>query len=128
MDNVQKQFAEQQAARPIYVFDLPPEAVELNDKYIKQSIGLVKLTMREEMTALEMAGGGAAKAGYYMVMTALVEVDGKPVSKQDAEDERILNNTDPMIRSLIVEAQTELAGSTEKATQAFLKSRRVKVG
>lgn len=128
MESVLKQHEDAQRARPIYVFDLPEEAVALNDGFVKTSVGLWKLTMREELRALDLASGSAAKAGYYMVMAALVEVDGRILSKADAEDERVLNGTDPMIRSLIVEAQTELSGSTKDATKKFLGSRRVKLG
>jgi hypothetical protein len=128
MDTALKAYEEQQAKRPIYVFDLPPEIVELNDSFIKKSVGLVKLTMREELAALDLAGGSAAKAGYYMVMAALVEVDGKLLNKGDGEDEKVLNGTDPAIRSLIVEAQTDLGGAAKKSADTFLKSRKVKVG
>lgn len=131
MDSALKAYEEQQASRPIYVFDLPEDAVALSDKYIKKSVGLVKLTMREELEALDQAGGSAnagAKAGYFMVLKALVEVDGRRINKGDGEDEIILNNTDPAIRSLIVEAQADLTGNTKKASADFLKSRKVKVG
>lgn len=128
MDAALKQYEEAQAKRPIYVFDLPPSAVELQDQYIKKSVGLVKLTMREELDALDRAGRNAAKAGYYMLETALVEVDGRPVSRADAEQERILNNTDPAIRTLLVAAHTDLSGSSADDETLFLKSRKVKVG
>lgn len=128
MEAALKAHEQLEAKRPIYVFDLPPEAVELGDTYIKKSVGLVKLTMREELAALDRSGGSAAKAGYYMVIAALVEVDGRRVKKEDAEDETILNRTDPMIRTLIIEAQTDLSGSTNDVTKAFLKSRKTKIG
>jgi hypothetical protein len=128
MEQVQRQHQEQQAKRPIYVFDLPPEIQALDDQYIKKSVGLVKLTMREELNALDLAGGSAAKAGYYMVMAALVEIDGRLLNKGEAEDETILNSTDPAIRSLIVEAQTDLTGTTKESSKSFLASRKVKIG
>lgn len=128
MENALRQFEEAQSKRPIYVFDLPDEVVALNDAYIKKSIGLVKLTMRDELAALDLAGGSSAKAGYYMVIKALVEVDGRTVNKADAEDEAILNYTDPVIRSLIVDAQTDISGNTKDTSAGFLKSRKVKVG
>jgi hypothetical protein len=122
------QQAAQQANRPIYVFELPPEQQALDDRYIKKTVGFVKLTMREELQALDLAGGSAAKAGYYMVITAIVEVDGRMLNKGEAEDELILNNTDPAIRSLIVEAQTDLSGTSKETSKAFLGSRKVKIG
>lgn len=128
MENVLRQYEEQQARRPIYVFELPEEVIALNDTYVKKTVGLVKLTMREELAALDLAGGSSAKAGYFMVIKALVEVDGRSINKADAEDESILNYTDPVIRSLIVDAQTDISGNTKETSAGFLKSRKVKVG
>ncbi len=128
MEAVLKAHQEAQDKRPIYVFELPEEAVELDDRYIKKSVGLVKLKMQEELKALDLAGGSAARAGYFMVLASLVEVDGRPVRRDEGEEEMILNNTDPMIRSLIFEAQSELAGSTKEAAKKFIGSRKVKIG
>ncbi len=128
MDNLLRKYEEQQAKRPVYIFDLPEEAQALDDEYIKKSIGLRKLTMQEELQALEMAHNKPAHAAFYMLVTSLVEVDGRAVNKGDGEDERIVNNADPMIRSLLVDAQASLSGPTNVSKDAFLKSRRVKVG
>lgn len=127
MDSVLQQHQAQQAARAIYEFDLPEELVALQDKYVKKTIGLRKLTMREEMDALDRSGGSSAKAGYLMTLTALAEVDGRPVDRTNAEEEVIMNNTDPQIRSLIVDGYTNISGVTQKQTDTFIKSRRVKV-
>jgi len=114
--------------RAVYEYDLPEEVQALGDKYVKKTIGLQKLRMREELAALDKAGQSAAKAGYFMVLAALVEVDGRRLDKANGEDERILNRCDPAIRALIVEAQADVGSVPKGASDAFLKTRRVKVG
>lgn len=128
MDAVLRAHQEVSDKRPIYVFELPEDFQKLNDQYVKKSVGFVKLKMREELRCLDQAGGSSAKAAYYMVMAALVEVDGRPVQKQDAEDETIVNNVDPSIRSLMVDGYADISGTDKEATKVFLKSRTVKIG
>jgi hypothetical protein len=127
MESVLRQHEAAQAARPIYVFDLPPVEAALDDLYIKKSVGLRKLTMHEELEASDMSRKNSSRAGYCMLIKALVEVDGRTLDKANAEDERIVNNTDPSIRSLLIDAYTDLAGASEDSSALFLKSRKVKV-
>ena len=127
MDQVLKVVEQQQAARPVYEYDLPDEAVALNDPYIKKSVGLVKLSFNEELQSLEIAQSNPARAAFFMITHALVEVDGRRIDKANGEDERICNNTDPVIRSLLVDAQSELSTASKAGSAAFLKSRRLKV-
>src|ERR1700744_85788 len=102
MQNVLAQHEAREAARPIYEFDLPPDLVSINDTYIKRSVGMVKLTMQEELDAIDAARRDAGKTAYHMVMKALVEGDGRKVNKGEAEEYTIVNYTDPAIRSLLV--------------------------
>jgi hypothetical protein len=127
MNEVLKIHEAAQDARPIYVYDLPDEAVELNDPYVKKSVGLRKLSMSEELESLEIAASNPARAAFFMMVKSLVEVDDRKIDKAGGEDERIVNNTDPIIRSLLVDAQATLSSASSKGTASFLKSRRVKV-
>lgn len=128
MENALKAYEEAQEKRPIYVFELGEEEQALNDSFVKKSIGLVKLTMNEELEALNIAKHDAGKAVYFALMKSLVEVDGRRVDRSNAEDERIVNNTDPVIRDLMISAQQSISGATKDSRDAFLKSRKVKVG
>lgn len=128
MDNVLAQAQARAAARPIYLYDLPPELVALSDKQVKKTIGIVKLTMEEEQECIGAAGGNSAKAGYLLAMKALVEVDAKALNKGEAEDFSVMNNTDPQIRDLITDAYIDVSQNTKANKDLFIKSRRVKVG
>ena len=112
--------------RPVYEYDLPEEMVDQDD-FIKKSIGLVKLKMREEITASERAGGNQAKVAYNWARFALVEIDGRPLNKAEGEDERVLEHTDPAIRELILQAYSDMSTAKESVAKKFLKTRRVKV-
>ena len=127
MDSVLRAVEERQASRPVHEFELPKEAIELGDQYIKKSVGLVKLTFQEELEALEIGKASGARAAFFTLVKSFVEVDGRPVDLTTAEGERILNYTDPIIRDLITDAQASLSRATPAGSAAFLKSRKVKV-
>lgn len=119
---------ERELARPIYEYDLPEEVQKLGDKYVKKSIGLVKLRMDEEIASAERAGGNQAKLAYNWARYALVQIDGRPLDKANAEDEIVLSNCDPLIRELILEAYADISSNPKETTKKFLGSRKVKVG
>lgn len=114
------------APRPVYVFDLPEELAG-QDEHVKQSVGLVKLTLDEEMQALARAAGDSIKMAYYCARASLVEIDGRKLNKGEAEDESVLRHADPVIRQLIVAAYGEISTTSEENSKKFLASKRVKV-
>lgn len=114
--------------RPVFEYELPPELAELNDQYVKKSIGLVKLKMSEEIAASNNTGGNQTKLAYNFLRAALVEVDGRRIDKAEAEDETIIENTDAVIRSLMLDAYTDVSGASPAVTKKFLGSRKIKVG
>lgn len=119
---------ERELTRPVYEYELPDEVKKLGDKYVKSSIGLVKLRMDEEIAAAERAAGNQAKLAYNWARYALVQVDGRLLNKGEAEDEVVLMNTDPQIRELILEAYADISSNAKDVTKKFLGSRKVKVG
>jgi len=113
--------------RPVYEYELPEEMVD-QDEFVRRSVGLVKLKMSEEIAASERAGGNQAKLAYNWARFALVEVDGRKLNKAEAEDERVLEHADPVIRELILEAYSDMSTVKSQAvTKKFLGSRKVKV-
>lgn len=128
MERVLQAVQEQQQQRPVNRFTLGPKMRALGDPYIKQSVGLVKLTFQQEVEAAEIAKGGSQmRAGFYVLVQSLVEVDGRRINKGDGEDERILNNTDPAIRDLIASAHRSLTNASVEEEQLFIESREVVV-
>jgi len=112
--------------RAIYVFDLP-DGIRGQDSFIKESVGLVKLELAEEIRAGDRAGANMASMAYNMAKIALVEIDGRPLNKADGEDDRVFDKCDPQIRQLIMEAHAELSTPMVGASKKFLASRRMKV-
>lgn len=113
--------------RVVYEYELPEELAD-KDEYIKKSIGLIKLEMSEEIAASERAGGNQAKLAYAWARYALVEVDGRPLKKAEAEDEAVLEHTDPVIRELILEAYADMSSAKAGVSKKFLASRKIKAG
>lgn len=115
--------------RPVYEYEFPEELMaELNDKHIKKSIGLIKLKMSEEIAASANAGVNQTKLAYSFLRSSLVEVDGRRIDKSVGEDETILENCDAVLRTMMLDAYTDVCGATAGATKKFLASRKVKVG
>jgi len=119
---------QQTDSRPVFEYDLPAEMVALNDPHVKKSVGMVKLTMQEELACIERAEQNPAKLGYYFAQRSLVEVDGRRLDKSEAEDEKVLNQTDPIIRSLILDGYLDVSTSSKAVTKSFLGSRKIKAG
>jgi hypothetical protein len=112
--------------RIVNEFELPEEMKGM-DEFVKQSIGLVKLKMSEEVAAAERATGNQIKLAYNWARYALVEVDGRKLKKEDGEDEKILEHCDPTIRELIVQAYAEISTAKAGDAKKFLKSRKEKI-
>lgn len=114
--------------RAVFTFTLPQELQELDDPYIKKSVGLVKLAMKEEIAAGDNIKGNPTRLAYRMARLALVEVDGRRLNKAEAEDESILEHTDPQIRELVLLAYTDMSSVPEDQGKKFLASRKMKAG
>jgi len=125
--------------RAIYEYELPETTYnedgsvkELGlagqDEYIKKSIGMVKLEMSEEVAAAERAAGNQARLAYAWARFSLVEVDGRKLNKAEAEDETVLERTDPAIRELILTAYADMATAGDGVAKKFLGSRKIKAG
>lgn len=117
----------QKRNRAVYEYELPEELAG-QDQYVKKSIGLVKLEMSEEIAAAERASGNQARLAYAWARYALVEIDGRRLKKEEAEDETILEHCDPQIRALILEAYADMSTAKDGAQKKFLASRKIKVG
>lgn len=127
MDAVLKAAEDRQRARAIYEFDLPEDLILLEDPWIKKTVGFSKLKMSEERKSIERAKGDPTQVGFFMVMSSLVEVDGRPVNKGEGEEETILENVDPAIRSFMVEAYSQISTGKEGAQKKALAAPRTKV-
>jgi hypothetical protein len=112
--------------RVVFEFTLPAELKQLDDDYIKTSFGLVKLLMDEEISATGSAGRNPGKVAYNMTRCSLVEVDGRRLNKGDAEDDTVLNRTDPQIRAAILHAYNDISDLEDSVGKKLLASRKMK--
>lgn len=112
------------APRPVYAYTVPPKlAAECG----VESIGLVKLTARQEKDIGERAGSSAHKLAYELVLNSLAEVNGQKVNVADGSADKAYNGFDPKLRQLVMTAYGRLHSPAEDDTESFFASETVKV-
>ena len=111
--------------REVYVFDVPDG---YQSDLVKKEVGLIKLTGGEEAEATRKAEGDSIRLAFELVKQSVWEVDGKPLKRFEAEDEKVWNDMDPRLRGLLLSAYGELHTPPEKVAANFLKGMRTKVG
>jgi hypothetical protein len=124
---VQGRIDEQRPApreRPVHTFTFPKKftAAEV------RSVGLVQLTSDEEIMATKRAANNPANMATNLVLQALVEVNGKPVSLTDGSTETAWKKFSPKQRGLLLAAYAELHTPEDSDVEDFLKSQKVQVG
>jgi hypothetical protein len=115
-------------ARVFHEFKLPdgldPELV---------CVGIVELTVQEEMWATKRAAGNAMALGYNLAMESLryvgraksaTDIDRQNVSTGDGTSELAFNRMTPVVRQLVVSAYAAVHQPQQVDLDGFLKSRR----
>jgi hypothetical protein len=111
--------------RSLHIFTVPPGlAAETGVK----ELGIVKLTVGEEVTAAKRTRSQPMKLANELTKFSLRMVNGEPVNMGDGTAEEHWANFDPKVRLLALTAYTELHQPEEDDMDFFLKSRKVKVG
>lgn len=118
----------QQKPVAIYTYSLKEAGLVDEQDVIKESIGMRKLTLDEEMKAIQSSAGSNVKAAYLSARMSLVEVDGRVLDKTVGEDESVITRTDQQVRELILSAYADISSVSEVTSKKFLASRKVKVG
>ena len=108
-------------ARIIYRYTIPADAQKRANDGVK-SIGLVKVTVGEELIANKLAHGDDGAGSVELLKMSLREVNGLPVNVADGSAETALNKMDPIVRGLVVVARTRLHQPNEKEVADFLGS------
>lgn len=96
--------------------------------FVQKSFGFIKLKMSAEIASAEKANGNQGKLAYGYVQRALVEVDGRTLNKGDGEDERVMENCDPVIRDMLMTAYADMTTAPAGAAKKLLASRSVRAG
>lgn len=111
--------------RAVYEYDFPA-TVQQETGFA--TVGIVALTVEEEMMAIQRADGTPAKLAFELAKQAMVSLGGKPVNTGDASADRAWQAIGPSGRRLVTEAFGEINTPQKPQLEAFLGSRRVVVG
>ncbi len=111
-------------AREIFTWDIPDEI--LLESTTTKSIGLAYLTPMEEKAAIRRANGDAIAMAFELAMASLCEWNVGKVAIHDGTSDIAYAAMHPKVRSLLVEAYSDLSTPSKAATVAFQKSRRVR--
>ena len=110
--------------RVIHTFKIPESLASHGVK----EIGLVELTMEEEMLATRRSRGDAVRLAYEYARECLRVVDGKTVRTMDGSADRVWNAMHPKVRQLVIRAYGVLHQPKMEEDSAFLESHEIKVG
>jgi len=113
-----------QAERPLHVFRVP----EVLHHYGVTELGLVELTLEEELRATQRARNDQIRLAGELAKESLRMVNGQMVKTSDGSAERALAKFHPKVRQLLLQAYSELHTTTRDEAASFLASHEVRVG
>lgn len=111
--------------RPIYVYQVP---ARIADECGVKEVGLVQLSAREQLDAIDRSHGKATRVVFEYVYSSFWTMDGVKLSLADGSVEKAWSKCSPALRELIVGAYGSLHTPVEGEQAAFMMSRRVVVG
>lgn len=115
----------QNATRVVYEFPIPKK---LANEHVTESVGLIKLTAEEEQKATKLSRGDSGRLAFELVKQAFHSVDGKPLDRNNAEEETAFNKMEPKLRQLLMAAYAHLHSPEDDETENFLAAMTEKVG
>lgn len=110
--------------RVIHSFKIPESLAS----YGVKEIGLVELTMEEELLATRRSRGDAVRLAYEYAKECLRVVDGKTVRTIDGSADKVWSAMHPKVRQLVIRAYGLLHQPKAEEDSAFLESHEIKVG
>lgn len=110
--------------RVIHTFKIPETLASHGVK----EIGLVELTMEEELLATRRSRGDAVRLAYEYAKECLRVVDGKTVRTVDGSADKVWGALHPKVRQLVIRAYGVLHQPKMEEDSAFLESHEVRVG
>lgn len=125
-NNFSQQLAERALSkdRPLHIFTIP----DALHQYGVKEIGLVELTLDEEMRATQRARGDAIKLASEYCKECLRMVDGQQVKAGDGSADRAMSAMHPKIRQLLLRGYAQLHQTKQDEDASFLQSHEVRVG
>lgn len=116
-----------QVQRVVYEYPVPEEFQECSGGEKITSIGVAELTPQEELDAARRAGGDNMALALELSKTAMVEVNGTPVTIGDGSADIWWSKMRPQLRTLITTVYADNNTPSEKAVEGFRKGRKAKV-
>lgn len=118
--------------REVFEYDIPEEMHALGVSTTKtfgrvNTVGLYLLTPLEEKNSATRAKGDPMSLAFELALGSLAELNGKRLQMHDGSKDTAWFELHPQIRNLITQAYSEMSVASDKATTAFLKSRKIKV-
>ena len=127
MSVIAEQFAERDAKlrdRAVHIFKIPESLAQ----HGVSEIGLVEMTMAEELLATRRSRGDAGRLAYEYAKECLRVVDGKVIRTSDGSADRAWASLHPKVRQLVIRAYGVMHQPKAEEDSAFLESHEVRVG
>lgn len=127
MSVIAEQFAERDAKlrdRAVHIFKIPESLAQ----HGVSEIGLVEMTMEEELLATRRSRGDAVRLAYEYAKECLRVVDGKVIRTSDGSADRAWASLHPKVRQLVIRAYGVMHQPKAEEDSAFLESHEVRVG
>ncbi len=118
--------ARREANRTIYTFTIPKHLQGETDSppgRVKiETVGIVELTGGEELSATKRATNDLIAGQFELAKESLRMVNGKPVHTWDGSADIAFNQSDPRVRTLIMNAYRRIHEPEKKDLDTFLGS------
>jgi len=123
IEEMAEKLAARERERPVHVYSVPPSLAGLGIR----TIGLVELTVEEEMIAQKRGRNDAMRIASELAKESLRMIDGRVLSSADGSLDAAWAALHPKLRTLVTTAFNDLHSPTDHEAIGFLKSRQVVV-
>jgi hypothetical protein len=123
--DIEAKIAEARKGRTVVLFDVPERLAE---EVGVHQVGLVTLTADEELQCFGRARGNSARLAAELAKASLAEADGRPLTSADGSVDSWFGKADPRLRQLVLAAYAEIHAANAEDADAFLKSRKTRLG
>lgn len=110
------------AERPLFVYTVPNKGAFAGDAMAGKTVGLVELTLAEEMRGSSGPGSSATEQLVRCVIISLRMVDGARVNEGDGSADRAFASFSARVRALVTSAYQRMHGAAQSDVDGFINS------
>ena len=110
--------------RPVHTFTIPES---LRSTGGPTTVTLVELMATQELDASSLGRYNLLKSQYEAVNLSIYALDGKPVDRTGIELDQFWENTNPRVRSLLLQAYNKISSPSDEEHTSFFDSEKVEV-